>query len=154
MYFIFKIMFCEYLWHDPNYFICVYRLLYILIELLHYLPKKLHCFEDPWYLKTIPWPWCPMFSSLMMLGIHESMTPCTEWTDGSYAGTKVCWLERKLPTNPCFPLLRPVIMGLAVPVHQRGDTCDALPALLHEDGSRTWKNRCIGRLSNAEIFAP
>jgi hypothetical protein len=52
MYFIFKIMFCECLWYDPNYFICVYHLLCILIKLLHYLPKKLHCFEDPSVFKN------------------------------------------------------------------------------------------------------
>jgi hypothetical protein len=28
------------LWHDPNYFICVYHLLYILIELLHHLQQS------------------------------------------------------------------------------------------------------------------
>jgi hypothetical protein len=37
LYLILKSVFCECLWHDPNYYICVYHLLYILIELLHYI---------------------------------------------------------------------------------------------------------------------
>jgi hypothetical protein len=40
MYFILKSMFCECLWHDPNYFMCVYHLFYNLIELLHYLQQS------------------------------------------------------------------------------------------------------------------
>jgi hypothetical protein len=40
MYLILKSAFCECLWHDRNYYICVYHLLYILIELLHYLQQS------------------------------------------------------------------------------------------------------------------
>jgi hypothetical protein len=48
LYLSLKSMFCECLWHDPNYYIYIYQLLYILIELLqylqHYEPKpKINC---------------------------------------------------------------------------------------------------------------
>jgi hypothetical protein len=40
LYLILKSVFCECLWHDPNYYIYIYQLLYILIELLHYIQQS------------------------------------------------------------------------------------------------------------------
>jgi hypothetical protein len=41
LYLSLKSMFCECLWHDPNYYIYIYQLLYILIELLQYFQHLL-----------------------------------------------------------------------------------------------------------------
>jgi hypothetical protein len=39
MYFIMKSLFCECLWHNPNYSACDFHLLFILFTLLHYLQQ-------------------------------------------------------------------------------------------------------------------